>query len=105
MCLAVHGAELSVPGALGSLFNRSQFHFAPPSSWSSSSTPTVTPPSVQPLSPPTVVSTSLAADLEGLTLTDSPLVPSVSEMGKGLDWGRDTCLCCIPWCGFVCMGV
>ncbi|XP_068393982.1 AP-3 complex subunit beta-2 isoform X1 [Eschrichtius robustus] len=36
-----------------------------------------TPPSVQPVSPPTVVSTSLAADLEGLTLTDSPLVPSL----------------------------
>uniref|UniRef100_A0A8C0KTU6 AP-3 complex subunit beta n=1 Tax=Canis lupus dingo TaxID=286419 RepID=A0A8C0KTU6_CANLU len=37
----------------------------------------VTPPSVQPVSPPTIVSTSLATDLEGLTLTDSPLVPSV----------------------------
>ncbi|XP_055273524.1 AP-3 complex subunit beta-2 [Moschus berezovskii] len=36
-----------------------------------------TPPSVQPVSPPTVVSTSLAADLEGLTLTDTPLVPSL----------------------------
>ncbi|XP_065729112.1 AP-3 complex subunit beta-2 isoform X1 [Phocoena phocoena] len=36
-----------------------------------------TPPSVQPVSPPMVVSTSLAADLEGLTLTDSPLVPSL----------------------------
>lgn len=35
------------------------------------------------MSPPTVVSTSLAADLEGLTLTDSPLVPSVSGMGQG----------------------
>lgn len=45
--------------------------------------PTVTPPSVQPVSPPTVVSTSLAADLEGLTLTDAPLVPSVSEIGLG----------------------
>ncbi|CAO2613999.1 AP-3 complex subunit beta-2 [Lemmus lemmus] len=40
-----------------------------------------TPPSIQPVSPPMVVSTSLAADLEGLTLTDSALVPSVS-------WGR-----------------
>ncbi|XP_023973181.1 AP-3 complex subunit beta-2 isoform X4 [Physeter macrocephalus] len=36
-----------------------------------------TPPSVQPVSPPMAVSTSLAADLEGLTLTDSPLVPSL----------------------------
>uniref|UniRef100_A0A8C8XRM9 AP-3 complex subunit beta n=1 Tax=Panthera leo TaxID=9689 RepID=A0A8C8XRM9_PANLE len=36
-----------------------------------------TPPSVQPVSPPTIVSTSLATDLEGLTLTDSPLVPSL----------------------------
>ncbi|KAF6076572.1 adaptor related protein complex 3 subunit beta 2 [Phyllostomus discolor] len=35
------------------------------------------PPSVQPVSPPAAVSTSLAADLEGLTLTDSPLVPSL----------------------------
>ncbi|XP_055969902.1 AP-3 complex subunit beta-2 [Sorex fumeus] len=34
-------------------------------------------PSVQPVSPPAAVSSSLAADLEGLTLTDSPLVPSV----------------------------
>uniref|UniRef100_A0A9L0K310 AP-3 complex subunit beta n=1 Tax=Equus asinus TaxID=9793 RepID=A0A9L0K310_EQUAS len=38
-----------------------------------------TPPSVQPVSPPMVVSTSLAADLEGLTLTDSPLVPSAAN--------------------------
>ncbi|XP_010359140.1 AP-3 complex subunit beta-2 isoform X3 [Rhinopithecus roxellana] len=36
-----------------------------------------TPPSVQPVSPPAIVSTSLAADLEGLTLTDSTLVPSL----------------------------
>ncbi|XP_069321760.1 AP-3 complex subunit beta-2 isoform X3 [Eulemur rufifrons] len=45
-----------------------------------------TPPSVQPMSPPTVVSSSLAADLEGLTLTDSSLVPSllspVSSVGR-----------------------
>ncbi|XP_045417558.1 AP-3 complex subunit beta-2 isoform X1 [Lemur catta] len=45
-----------------------------------------TPPSVQPVSPPTVVSSSLAADLEGLTLTDSSLVPSllspVSSAGR-----------------------
>lgn len=47
-------------------------------------TPTVTPSSVQPVSPPTIVSTSLATDLEGLTLTDSPLVPSVSGMVEGL---------------------
>uniref|UniRef100_A0A2K5LLX0 AP-3 complex subunit beta n=1 Tax=Cercocebus atys TaxID=9531 RepID=A0A2K5LLX0_CERAT len=50
------------------------------------STPTVTPPSVQPVSPPAIVSTSLAADLEGLTLTDSTLVPSllspVSRVGR-----------------------
>lgn len=39
-----------------------------------------------------VVSTSLAADLEGLTLTDSSLVPSVS-------WGGT--VCCILWCGSV----
>ncbi|KAJ1069597.1 hypothetical protein K5549_006181 [Capra hircus] len=45
--------------------------------------PTVTPPSVQPVSPPTVVSTSLAADLEGLTLTDSPLVPSLLSPVSG----------------------
>ncbi|XP_012511980.1 PREDICTED: AP-3 complex subunit beta-2 isoform X3 [Propithecus coquereli] len=36
-----------------------------------------TPPSVQPVSPPAVVSSSLAADLEGLTLTDSSLAPSL----------------------------
>ncbi|XP_060035483.1 AP-3 complex subunit beta-2 isoform X4 [Erinaceus europaeus] len=36
-----------------------------------------TPPSVQPAPPPTAVSSSLAADLEGLTLTDSPLLPSL----------------------------
>uniref|UniRef100_A0A8C5VLY7 AP-3 complex subunit beta n=1 Tax=Microcebus murinus TaxID=30608 RepID=A0A8C5VLY7_MICMU len=45
-----------------------------------------TAPSVQPVSPPTVVSSSLAADLEGLTLTDSALVPSllspVSSVGR-----------------------
>ncbi|XP_003784653.1 AP-3 complex subunit beta-2 isoform X4 [Otolemur garnettii] len=45
-----------------------------------------TPPNVQPVSPPTVVSSSLAADLEGLTLTDSSLVPSllspVSSVGR-----------------------
>ncbi|EDM08687.1 adaptor-related protein complex 3, beta 2 subunit (predicted), isoform CRA_b [Rattus norvegicus] len=45
-----------------------------------------TSPSVQPVSPPMVVSTSLAADLEGLTLTDSSLVPSllspVSSIGR-----------------------
>uniref|UniRef100_A0A2K5YRW5 AP-3 complex subunit beta n=1 Tax=Mandrillus leucophaeus TaxID=9568 RepID=A0A2K5YRW5_MANLE len=45
-----------------------------------------TPPSVQPVSPPAIVSTSLAADLEGLTLTDSTLVPSllspVSRVGR-----------------------
>ena len=34
------------------------------------------------MSPPTAVSTSLAADLEGLTLTDSPLVPSVRGQGR-----------------------
>uniref|UniRef100_A0A452R297 AP-3 complex subunit beta n=1 Tax=Ursus americanus TaxID=9643 RepID=A0A452R297_URSAM len=58
-----------------------------PASWRkktpSSSTPTVTPPSVQPVSPPTIVSTSLATDLEGLTLTDSPLVPSLLSPGSG----------------------
>ncbi|XP_052515639.1 AP-3 complex subunit beta-2 [Budorcas taxicolor] len=42
-----------------------------------------TPPSVQPVSPPTVVSTSVAADLEGLTLTDSPLVPSLLSPVSG----------------------
>ncbi|KAG8516388.1 AP-3 complex subunit beta-2, partial [Galemys pyrenaicus] len=42
-----------------------------------------TPPSVQPVSPPAVVSTSLAADLEGLTLTDSPLVPSPLSPASG----------------------
>uniref|UniRef100_A0A7N5KDQ4 AP-3 complex subunit beta n=1 Tax=Ailuropoda melanoleuca TaxID=9646 RepID=A0A7N5KDQ4_AILME len=42
-----------------------------------------TPPSVQPVSPPTIVSTSLATDLEGLTLTDSPLVPSLLSPGSG----------------------
>ncbi|XP_057578323.1 AP-3 complex subunit beta-2 isoform X1 [Hippopotamus amphibius kiboko] len=43
-----------------------------------------TPSSVQPVSPPTVVSTSLAADLEGLTLTDSPLVPSLLSPVSGV---------------------
>uniref|UniRef100_A0A671G3N3 AP-3 complex subunit beta n=1 Tax=Rhinolophus ferrumequinum TaxID=59479 RepID=A0A671G3N3_RHIFE len=43
-----------------------------------------TPPSVQPVSPPMVVSTSLAADLEGLTLTDSPLVPSLLSPVSGV---------------------
>lgn len=47
----------------------------------------VTPPSVQPVSPPMVVSTSLAADLEGLTLTDTSLVPSVSWGGTWLRSG------------------
>nr|XP_005887199.1 PREDICTED: AP-3 complex subunit beta-2 isoform X3 [Bos mutus] len=42
-----------------------------------------TPASVQPVSPPTVMSTSLAADLEGLTLTDSPLVPSLLSPVSG----------------------
>ncbi|XP_053768555.1 AP-3 complex subunit beta-2 isoform X2 [Desmodus rotundus] len=42
------------------------------------------PPSVQPMSPPTAVSTSLAADLEGLTLTDSPLVPSLLSPVSGV---------------------
>lgn len=41
---------------------------------------TVSAPSVQPVSPPVTVSSSLAADLEGLNLTDSPLVPSVSGL-------------------------
>ncbi|XP_004370726.1 AP-3 complex subunit beta-2 isoform X3 [Trichechus manatus latirostris] len=36
-----------------------------------------TPPSVQAVSPPMIVSTSLVTDLEGLTLTDSSLVPSL----------------------------
>nr|KAF6408953.1 adaptor related protein complex 3 subunit beta 2 [Rousettus aegyptiacus] len=43
-----------------------------------------TPPSVQPVSPSTAVSTSLAADLEGLTLTDSPLVPSLLSPVSGV---------------------
>ncbi|KAM4831502.1 AP-3 complex subunit beta-2 isoform X1 [Urocitellus parryii] len=43
-----------------------------------------TPPSIQPVSPPTVVSTSLAADLEGLTLTDSSLVPSLLSPVPGV---------------------
>lgn len=43
-----------------------------------------TPPSAQPVSPPTVVSSSLAADLEGLTLTDSPLVPSLLSPVSGV---------------------
>ncbi|XP_066095455.1 AP-3 complex subunit beta-2 isoform X1 [Saccopteryx bilineata] len=49
-----------------------------------------TPPSVQPVSPPLAVSTSLAADLEGLTLTDSPLVPSLLSPVSGV--GRQTLL-------------
>ncbi|XP_062946595.1 AP-3 complex subunit beta-2 isoform X3 [Cynocephalus volans] len=43
-----------------------------------------TPPSVQPVSPSMVVSTSLAADLEGLTLTDSSLVPSLLSPMSGV---------------------
>ncbi|XP_004398314.1 PREDICTED: AP-3 complex subunit beta-2 isoform X1 [Odobenus rosmarus divergens] len=43
-----------------------------------------TPPSVQPVSPSTIVSTSLATDLEGLTLTDSPLVPSLLSPVSGV---------------------
>ncbi|XP_053514916.1 AP-3 complex subunit beta-2 isoform X2 [Artibeus jamaicensis] len=42
------------------------------------------PPSIQPVSPPAAVSTSLAADLEGLTLTDSPLVPSLLSPMSGV---------------------
>ncbi|XP_058150720.1 AP-3 complex subunit beta-2 [Dasypus novemcinctus] len=42
-----------------------------------------TPPSLQPVSPPAVVSSSLAADLEGLTFTDSSLVPSLLSPGQG----------------------
>uniref|UniRef100_A0A4X2L745 AP-3 complex subunit beta n=1 Tax=Vombatus ursinus TaxID=29139 RepID=A0A4X2L745_VOMUR len=47
--------------------------------------PTVTPPSIQPVSPPRVVSNSLVTDLEGLTLTDSSLAPSLLSpvMGPG----------------------
>uniref|UniRef100_A0A8C0R1V5 AP-3 complex subunit beta n=1 Tax=Canis lupus dingo TaxID=286419 RepID=A0A8C0R1V5_CANLU len=84
MCLAVRGAEPCAPRTLGSLLNPSQFHIACPSSSPPSSTPTVTPPSVQPVSPPTIVSTSLATDLEGLTLTDSPLVPSLLSPVSGV---------------------
>ncbi|XP_021570149.1 AP-3 complex subunit beta-2 isoform X3 [Carlito syrichta] len=43
-----------------------------------------TTPSVQPVSSPTVVSTSLAADLEGLTLTDASLVPSLLSPVSGV---------------------
>ncbi|XP_007943306.1 AP-3 complex subunit beta-2 [Orycteropus afer afer] len=43
-----------------------------------------TPPSVQPVSSPTIVSTSLATDLEGLTLTDSSLVPSLLSPVSGV---------------------
>ncbi|KAM6200913.1 AP-3 complex subunit beta-2 isoform 3-T3 [Rhynchocyon petersi] len=43
-----------------------------------------TPPSVQPVSPPTIVSTSLVTDLEGLTLTDSSLVPSLLSPVSGV---------------------
>uniref|UniRef100_A0A8D0QAC8 AP-3 complex subunit beta n=1 Tax=Sus scrofa TaxID=9823 RepID=A0A8D0QAC8_PIG len=43
-----------------------------------------TPPSIQPVSSPAVVSTSLAADLEGLTLTDSPLAPSLLSPVSGV---------------------
>ncbi|XP_044518646.1 AP-3 complex subunit beta-2 isoform X1 [Gracilinanus agilis] len=44
-----------------------------------------TPPSIQPVSPPRVVSNSLVTDLEGLTLTDSSLAPSLLSpvMGPG----------------------
>jgi hypothetical protein len=65
----------------------------------------VTPSSVQPVSPPMVMSTSLAADLEGLTLTDSSLVPSVS--GREMTWlgqGHSSMLCPVVWvrlCGEV----
>ncbi|XP_036787818.2 AP-3 complex subunit beta-2 isoform X1 [Manis pentadactyla] len=43
-----------------------------------------TPPTVPPVSPATVVSASLAADLEGLTLTESPLVPSLLSPVSGV---------------------
>lgn len=92
---AVHGADCQ-PLSPGPPLKPSQSPFASPSWWSSPFAPTVTPPTVQPVSPPTVVSASLAADLEGLTLTESPLVPSVSGMGDRLGWGRDASLCCIP---------
>ncbi|KAK2489013.1 hypothetical protein MC885_003729 [Smutsia gigantea] len=52
-----------------------------------------TPPAVQPVSPPTVVSASLAADLEGLTLTESPLVPSLLSPASGV--GRQELLHCV----------
>lgn len=81
-CPTVRGAELLSPGAQGSLLNPSQCTQVSP--WSFSSTPTVPSPSIQPVSPPTVLSTSLAADLEGLTLTDTSLVPSVSRLGQGV---------------------
>ncbi|XP_004594651.2 AP-3 complex subunit beta-2 [Ochotona princeps] len=41
-------------------------------------------PSIQPVSPPTVLSRSLAADLEGLTLTDTSLVPSLLSPVSGV---------------------
>ncbi|XP_010619457.2 AP-3 complex subunit beta-2 [Fukomys damarensis] len=44
-----------------------------------------TTPSAQPVSPPAVVSTSLATDLEGLTLTDSSLVPSLLSPVPGVE--------------------
>nr|XP_036856422.1 AP-3 complex subunit beta-2 isoform X2 [Manis javanica] len=67
-------------------------HKTPPSSRSAPAAEEVslldledfTPPTVQPVSPPTVVSASLAADLEGLTLTESPLVPSLLSPVSGV---------------------
>ncbi|XP_016071144.1 PREDICTED: AP-3 complex subunit beta-2 [Miniopterus natalensis] len=95
------GSDSSSSSSESEMSSESEEEQVAPASWrkktppSSKSTPAAkevslldledfTPPSVQPVSPPTVVSSSLAADLEGLTLTDSPLVPSLLSPVSGV---------------------
>ncbi|XP_054569172.1 AP-3 complex subunit beta-2 isoform X2 [Eptesicus fuscus] len=95
------GSDSSSSSSESEVSSESEEEQAEPASWrkktppSSKSTPAAkevslldledfTPPSAQPVSPPSVVSSSLAADLEGLTLTDSPLVPSLLSPVSGV---------------------
>ncbi|KAM6181937.1 AP-3 complex subunit beta-2 isoform 1-T1 [Erethizon dorsatum] len=95
------GSDTSSSSSESEVTSESEEELVEPSSWRKKTPPSsksglgakevslldledFTPPSVQPVSPPTVVSTSLATDLEGLTLTDSSLVPSLLSPVPGM---------------------
>nr|KAF6399113.1 adaptor related protein complex 3 subunit beta 2 [Molossus molossus] len=95
------GSDSSSPSSESEMSSETEEEQAEPVSWrkkapsSSKSAPAAkevslldledfNPPSIQPVSPAAAVSTSLAADLEGLTLTDSPLVPSLLSPVSGV---------------------